>query len=78
MSKFAYHSDQNFCIKANLLARFYVFYLFPLQLSKNDNFRSATILAGIIHNNNDVYEKLSVIREGDNIIEDVNERTSML
>lgn len=48
------------------------------SIISNAKAKSATILAGIIHNNNDVYEKLSVIREGDNIIEDVNERTSML
>ncbi|KHN79581.1 hypothetical protein Tcan_06843 [Toxocara canis] len=40
--------------------------------------RSATILAGIIGNNDDAYEKLTVIREGDDISEDINEKTSML
>uniref|UniRef100_A0A915A9W5 G-protein coupled receptors family 1 profile domain-containing protein n=1 Tax=Parascaris univalens TaxID=6257 RepID=A0A915A9W5_PARUN len=44
----------------------------------NDKAKSVTILAGITHTNNDFYKKLSVIREGDNIIDDVNERTSML
>ncbi|VDM27945.1 unnamed protein product [Toxocara canis] len=44
----------------------------------NAKAKSATILAGIIGNNDDAYEKLTVIREGDDISEDINEKTSML
>ncbi|VDK47677.1 unnamed protein product [Anisakis simplex] len=41
-------------------------------------FRSAKILAEIIGTNNDAYGKMTIIREGDNMNGDPNERTSML